>query len=65
VLVSRGLSDSASIKKGDTIYYRIGTGLSVKGVVADIVDYWPGFGNLQANNLVISNFDYMFSNLPK
>jgi putative ABC transport system permease protein len=65
VLISRGLSESSSIRKGDTIYYKIDRGLSVRGVVAEIIDYWPGFENLQSKNLIISNFNYMFSNLPK
>lgn len=65
VLISKGLSESSSIKKGDYIYYKIGNGLSMRAVVGEIVDYWPGFDNLQSRNLIIANFDYIFSHIQK
>jgi putative ABC transport system permease protein len=63
ILISKGLADSFNYKKGDTLYYKIASGLNVKGVVLDIVDYWPGYSNLQSRNLVVGNFNYIFSKL--
>lgn len=65
VLISRGLSQSSNLRKGDAVYYKIGQGLTVRGVICDIVDYWPGYNNLSNRNLLISNFDYMYSHMPK
>ncbi len=64
VLVSRGLSNSAGIKPGDSVLYKAKGGLLLKGIVIDVVDYWPGFSDLQSKNVVIANFNYMFSRMP-
>lgn len=64
VLISKGLSNSAGIKVGDTVFYKIKQGLNVKGTVYAVVDYWPGYSNLQSKSLLISNFNYMFSRVP-
>lgn len=63
ILISKGLAATYNYKKGDTLYYKIASGLNVKGVVLDIVDYWPGYSNLESRNLVIGNFDYIFKKL--
>lgn len=63
VLISRGLSDSAGIKPGDTVYYGAKGSLLLKGTVLDIVDYWPGASDLQNRNILIANFNYIFSKI--
>lgn len=60
VLVSKGLANSSSLNKGDSVLYKLGPGLSIRGTVLDIVDYWPGYSNLQTQNLLIGNLDYIF-----
>lgn len=64
VLISTALSKNADLNKGDTIYYRLENGLYVSGVILDAVDYWPGCVNMQDENYVIGNFDYIFSKIP-
>lgn len=64
VLVSRALSVSGGVKAGDTLYYKAKGGLVLRGIVQDIVDYWPGLSELQSKNIVIANFDYVFSKMP-
>jgi putative ABC transport system permease protein len=64
VLVSRAMSTSAGVKPGDTLYYKAKGSLILRGIVQDIVDYWPGLSNLQSKNIVIANFDYIFSKMP-
>lgn len=65
VLISTALSQSANIGKGDTIFYRIGDGLYVSGVVIDILDYWPGCIDMKNQNQIIGNFYYIFDSIPK
>lgn len=65
VLISKALSKNADLHKGDTVYYRIENGLYVSGVILDAIDYWPGCANMQKENQVIGNFDYIFSKIPK
>jgi putative ABC transport system permease protein len=64
VLVSRALSISGGVKPGDTLYYKAKGSLVLRGIVQDIVDYWPGLSDLQSKNIVIANFDYIFSKMP-
>lgn len=65
VLISSGLSKKMGIKKGDTIYYNIESGLNVSGTVMDIIDYWPGCSDMKKNCEVIGNFNYIYSKIPK
>lgn len=65
ILISSALSKSANFHKGDTISYRLSNGLDVRGVVLDIVDYWPGCGDLSHKNEIVGNFDFIFSKIPK
>jgi putative ABC transport system permease protein len=65
VLISRGLSSSAGIEPGDTVLYNAKGGMVIRGIVSDVVDYWPGCSDLQNKNVVIANLNYMFSKMPK
>lgn len=65
VLISSTLSKNADLNKGDTIFYRIGSGLYASGVIMDVVDYWPGCEDMKNKNQIIGNFDYIFSKIPK
>jgi len=65
ILISSGLSKSAGFHKGDTIVYRLENGLSVSGIVLDVIDYWPGCVDLQNKNQIIGNFNYIFSKASK
>ncbi|MFL0247949.1 ABC transporter permease [Candidatus Clostridium stratigraminis] len=64
VIISKGLSDVSGIKVGDTVYYSINQGLNIQSTVYAVVDYWPGYSNLQNKSLLICNFNYLFSRSP-
>ncbi|MCM0649372.1 FtsX-like permease family protein [Clostridium swellfunianum] len=63
ILVSRNLSSSAGIKTGDTVYYNAKGSLMLKGTVLDVIDYWPGLSDMQNQNILIANFNYIFSKI--
>lgn len=63
ILISSGLSKLSGLKKGDSVSYRIENGLYVTGTIMDVVSYWPGYENLDKENLIVGNFDYIFSKL--
>ena len=65
VLISSGLSKNSGFHKGDTIVYRLENGLNVSGIVLDVIEYWPGCMDLQNNNQIIGNFNYIFSKVSK
>jgi putative ABC transport system permease protein len=66
VLISKGLSDKWKVYKGEEIDYCLEPdGIPLKGIVADVIQYWPGEMNLNSRIVIISNYKYVFSHMPE